>query len=233
MTRPVGHSPLGLWSSTTSTTSPTWRLGRFNSHCFLSMRVGAYSRTHRFQKLSTMACVALQCRLEIVLPSSKTSGEWFEFADPRRKWLGVNGLKSLGSILTCVNGRPFINDSISHKIVRNISSLTDRFPKTTERARFVLWTSLSQTRPKCGALGEEKLHSMPRWDAKSEIFRWFQFSIPFLRQVWSAVRFVPLSLKQWAGLPLRATNLRNEFKKESTLRDSHSSKWTARVTMQA
>lgn len=121
-TRPINHGFLGAVSSMMMTRSPgvTFLLGLF--HLLLSCINGRYSLTHLFHKRSAMYCTCLHLLLEYRSPLWNSLGGMTGFDLSRSRWLGVRGSRSLGSLVTVVNGLSFMIASTSHRAVCKASS---------------------------------------------------------------------------------------------------------------
>ena len=194
VTLPNGHFPRRMLSSAIRTRSPVAKQRRGLVHFALSWRVGKYSFNQRLQNILAMYWTWRQRRLLYISSLLKTPGGKFGLALSNNRWFGVRGSRSLGSLLTGINGLPFKIPSTSLISVRSISSETSCCPSKVLR---ILRTDLivrSQAPPMCEAAGGLNFHVMFLWIRNLWIDSWFHSLTNSRNSLSPAWKFVPLSL---------------------------------------
>lgn len=135
------------WSSTKSIKSSTSKFLYGWVHFCLCCSSGRYFFTHRFQNWSARYWTCRHRLRQYVSSFPKIPGGSGGLLLMRRRWFGVSGLSSLGSILSCVSGRELRMASTSVMFVANASSVRACWPRRLLR---IFWTDriiLSQTPP--------------------------------------------------------------------------------------
>ena len=147
VTRPNNQRHLGTVLSATRTRSFTAKFRLFSSHLWRCCNVGTYSRIHRDQKQSAMNWACLHCLREYRSSLAKTPRGTKRFRRCRRRWLGVSGSKSFGSLLEGQIGRLLKIYVTSANTVRNVSKPTSALwlPRTAFIDFLTLQMSLSHT----------------------------------------------------------------------------------------
>ena len=222
-THPIGQWPLGALGSAIRTSSPTTRFLSFVSHFFICINVGIYSFRNRPQKASMMACDCFHFFLEVTWASVMMSGGTFGQARPNRKWLGVSGSRSRGSMLMWV--------AVRLRWTRLRQWLLGRF----RHGRYGLAVLNSGPAYKLGPFSPIRrrsvgLHSIPLLDMASATLFWFQFSTASLISRSPPTKLVPLSLYITAGVPRLDIKRRRAMMKELASIECVISMWTAFVT---
>ena len=125
-----------------------------------------------------------------------------------------------------VNGLLFIVASISTTKVQSSSNVNKDRPTDFFKHRFTLRTSLSQKPPNQGA------RSMMNCQSTCLFARYCFTSLDleiFLTSTDTGLKVFALCVNNFAGSPLRLTNLQNACKKDVTAKLSVNSRWRARV----
>ena len=153
ITRPNGQYPLGLFSSTMRTKSPTQTLGRVRCHFCWDCSLGKYSATQRLQNALTMLWTWRHCFLYLSLSWNTPIGKDILLPSMSKRF-GVKGVSSFTSLLNFVSGRPFTTFSTSQKNVWRESSVNLAFLwRIAVNTLRMVWISLSHTPPWCDARG--------------------------------------------------------------------------------
>ena len=221
--------PRGLFSSMINTESPFFKFGEARCHLHLFCNEDRYNLVHLLQKSVVRYLTWRHLRLYISLSRTSPSGS-DSLAHIISKWLGVNGPRSFTSSLHFVIGLLFTRFSISQKVVNRISSVRQALsPKTATITWRTVRISLSQTPPKCEALGGLNTH----WTsfccaARITLLRSNSLML-FSSSDFAPTKFVPLSHQMFSGNDRLAANRRNAFIKESASMLCNTSRCTARV----
>ena len=121
-TLPSGQELRCEVSPATKTTSPTAKFLLGCTHFCLSCRRGRYSLLHLLQKISARYCTCFHRRRESKSSFLNRPGGGIISDLSNKRWFGVRGSTSVGSLDKVVMGRLFMILSTSHYRVVKLSS---------------------------------------------------------------------------------------------------------------
>ena len=109
---------------------------------------------------------------------------------PCKKWLGVSGTSSAGSVDWYVSGLELISPSAPIMAVISSSSVMSAFPRIALMALFADLIIDSWIPPKCGAYGGLKCQTIPLFAIDSLIFSWSNCDMSDCNSMSAARKFV-------------------------------------------
>jgi len=225
--RPMSQEFLGAFSSTIRTMSPVAKFLLFLFHFCLIWSSGRYSLVHRFQNKLAMYWIWRHLLFPWQSLGLKTPGGRNGFDLSSKRWFGVRGSKSPGSLETVVMGRSFMIASTSQKSVASPSSSSFCSCVRALRMRLTVLICLSQIPPWWEPAGGLNIQFISSLRSLFWICVWFNSCIASFSSRSALTKLVPLSDLMTLTGPLLAMNLLMALMQESELRLCASSRWTA------